>query len=252
MTQIVIVNWSHQPETLYAKTIVRTIEKLYDNADIAVIVDNSNTGTEENAPVSHAEAQYDDIAQGVQVETQRTDSLWYDSIQWDEMNLTAGQKTALLALILQFTIIFAMNPTDLGLTHLMKHDIDVGDAAPVWQPQYRLPHAYRPLITQQLEHLKMAGVISESHSPWNSPLVVIRIEGNHIFLTPIDKPNAKPFSWHIDHAKLAHTVDRTIIGLNPTNDQLRKLQTKNKIQYPIEHPAQHRHDLRSKRRAENQ
>ena len=90
------------------------------------------------------------------------------------MNLTAGQKTALLALILQFTIIFAMNPTDLRLTHLMKHDIDVGDAAPVWQPQYRLPHAYRPLITQQLECLKMAGVISESHSPWNSPLVVVQ------------------------------------------------------------------------------
>ena len=79
VTQIVIVNWSHQPETLYAKTIVGTIEKLYNNADIAVIVDNSNTGTEENAPVSHAEAQYDDIAQVVQVETQRTDSSWYDS-----------------------------------------------------------------------------------------------------------------------------------------------------------------------------
>ena len=54
VTQIVVMNWSHQPETLYAKTIMGTIEKLYDNANIAVIVDNSNMGTEENAPVSHA------------------------------------------------------------------------------------------------------------------------------------------------------------------------------------------------------
>ena len=65
-------------------------------------------------------------------------------------------RTALLVLILQFTVIFAMSPTDLGLTHLMKHDIDVGDATPVWQPQYRLLHAYRLLIAQQLEHLKTA------------------------------------------------------------------------------------------------
>ena len=100
------------------------------------------------------------------------------------MNLTSGQKTALLALILQFTIMFAMNPPDLELTHLMKHDIDVGDAI------------------------------------------------------SIDKPKAKRFLWHIDYAKLAHTADSTSIELNPTNDQLRKLQTKAKIQYPIEYPAQ--------------
>ena len=91
-----------------------------------------------------------------------------------------------------------MGPMDFRLTHLIEHDIDIGDA------------------------------------------------------TPIDKPNAKPFSWHIDHTKLAHTADSTIIELNPTNDQSHKLQTKAKIQYPIEHPAQHRHDLRSKQRAENQ
>ena len=184
--------------------------------------------------------------------------------------------------------------TDLGLTHLMKHDIDVGDAAPVWQPQYRLPHAYQPHETialnfqlawqnardnlqqhqrHQKQHYDKAaipskitpgskvliwrntikpGLSSKLTHQFTGPYWCIRIEGNHIFLTPIDKPNAKPFSWHIDHAKLAHTVDRTIIGLNLTNDQLRKLQTKNKIQYPIEHPAQHRHDLRSKRRVENQ
>ena len=80
MTQIVVMNWSHQPETLYAKTIMGTIEKLYNNANIAVIVDNSNIGTEENAPVSHAEAQYDDIAQGAQADNTQSDASWYNSI----------------------------------------------------------------------------------------------------------------------------------------------------------------------------
>ena len=82
-TLIVIVNWSHQPETLYAETIMGTIKKLYDNANIAVIVDNSNTGAKENAPVSHAEAQYDCIAQGVQADSIRPDSSWYNSIVLD-------------------------------------------------------------------------------------------------------------------------------------------------------------------------
>ena len=62
------------------------------------------------------------------------------------MNLTAGQKAALLTLLLLFVTVFAMNPTDIGLTHLLKHDIDVGDAKPVWQQQYRIPYAYRPLV----------------------------------------------------------------------------------------------------------
>ena len=113
VTQIVIVNWSNQPETLYAKTVMGTVGKLYDNGDIAVIVDNSNTGTEENASVSYVEAQFNDIAQGTPADDTSLNTSWYDSIEWDEMNLTAGQKTALLPLILQFAVIFAMIPTDL-------------------------------------------------------------------------------------------------------------------------------------------
>ena len=68
-----------------------TIEKLYNNANIAVIVDNSNMGTKENTPVSHVEAQYSDIAQGAQADNTQSDASWYDSIQWDEMNLNSGQ-----------------------------------------------------------------------------------------------------------------------------------------------------------------
>ena len=146
-----------------------TVEKLHDNPDIAIINDSSKE-LEENTPVGYAEAQFDDIAQAAEMDRTK----WYDNIAWDDMNLTSVQKTMLLTLLLQFAIIFAMSPTDIGLTHLLKHDIDVGDAKPIWQRQYRIPHAYRPLVAQQMERLKAAGVITESNSPWNSPLVVVR------------------------------------------------------------------------------
>ena len=48
---IVIINWSNKPEKLFAKSIMGTVEKLYDNTDVAVIVDNSSTDGNENAPV---------------------------------------------------------------------------------------------------------------------------------------------------------------------------------------------------------
>ena len=89
------------------------------------------------------------------------------------MNITAGQKAALLTLLLQFISVFATNPMDIGLSHLMKHDIDVGNAKPIWQRQYCIPHAYWPLLAQQMEWLKTAGVITESQSLWSSPLVVV-------------------------------------------------------------------------------
>ena len=31
----------------------------------------------------------------------------------------------------------------------------------------------------------------------------VRRDGNEIWVTPIDKPNAKPLRWHVEHAKLA-------------------------------------------------
>ena len=174
---IAVANWSNTPEKLYANTVMGTVEKLYDNPDIAVITDHTIPESDGNAPVGNAEAQFDTIAQAPESREETKDTTWYDDIKWDEMNLTTGQKVALLVLLIQFMAIFAMNPTDIGLTRLLKHDIDIGNAKPIWQPQYRIPHAYRSLVAQQMDRLKAAGVITESHSPWNSPsfsLVVVR------------------------------------------------------------------------------
>ena len=81
------------------------------------------------------------------------------------------------------------------------------------------------------------------------PYRCVKIQGNHLFLTPIDRPNATPFSWHIDHAKPFHTADE-LDNATPTpttTPESRKRQrAKTSTQYPIDRPAEHRHYLRSK------
>ena len=99
---------------------------------------------------------------------------WYESISWRNSILSREQRAKLVALIVSFVSVFAKNPTDIGLTQLLKHDIDVGDAKPIFQRQYRIPHAYQPLISEQMGRLSKAGIISPSSSSWNSPMVVVR------------------------------------------------------------------------------
>ena len=80
---------------------------------------------------------------------------------------------------------------------------------------------------------------------FDGPYCCVCIEGKHLFLTPLDKPNSTPFSWHIYHAKLFHTEEEQI---NPTltAEQHEPQQRRTKGYYPIDHPAKHWHYLRSK------
>ena len=97
------------------------------------------------------------------------------------------------------------------------------------------------------------GISSKLTHQFSGPYRCVRIESNHIFLTPIDKPNAVPFSWHIDHTKLAHTADATTAEYgSSTNGQTIKSRAKPKVQFPIDQPAEHRHYLRSKQCVEQQ
>ena len=87
------------------------------------------------------------------------------------------------------------------------------------------------------------GLSSKLTYQFEGPYRCVRIEGNHLFVTPINKPNAEPFSWHIDHAKLFHAATPTSTIMSEPRKRQRM---KTKIQYPIDQPAEHRHNLRSK------
>ena len=65
----------------------------------------------------------------------------------------------------------------LGRVRGMTTSIDTDDASPINVRQYRLPMAKRLEARAETEKMLMTGVIRESTSPWNSPVVLITKSG---------------------------------------------------------------------------
>lgn len=62
----------------------------------------------------------------------------------------------------------------LGRTSLVKHVIDVGDNKPIKQRHYPISPAVQKLVYEELDRMLALDVIEESHSSWNSPVVLVR------------------------------------------------------------------------------
>jgi hypothetical protein len=57
---------------------------------------------------------------------------------------------------------FSVNDYDLGLTHLVEHTIDTGDAKPVKQPPRRVPIAFAEEEKKLIMQMQEQGIIRKS------------------------------------------------------------------------------------------
>ena len=87
---------------------------------------------------------------------------------------SSGGKVAIANLLLRFRDIFYEHDNDLGLTTLVEHVIDTGDAKPVKLPPRRTPLAFAGEDRVALEKLQSQGTTRPSNSPWAAPLVFVR------------------------------------------------------------------------------
>ena len=62
----------------------------------------------------------------------------------------------------------------LGNTDVIQHRIDTGDSPPIRQYPRRLPFAYREEVKSQVNDMLKQGVVQPSHSPWASPIVLVK------------------------------------------------------------------------------
>ena len=84
------------------------------------------------------------------------------------------EETIIIAELLQkFSDTFSKNDTDLGLTNLVEHHIETGDAKPLKQPPRRVPMAYAEDEKKLIDTMQRQGIIQKSSSPWSSPLVLV-------------------------------------------------------------------------------
>ena len=204
---------------------VGNIVPLYHNPQVAIITEEEQD--EQDQPINWGEEQFDAVAQPKQaVESVPTAATWERIINKGRTIMNESQKTQLIALLLTFSSIFSQGPADIGHTQLMRHDIDVGGATPKFQAQYRIPHAYRSLVQEQMSNLRQAQIITPSNSPWTSPLVVVRKKSENgnikirccldlrgvnklIKLKPYPLPRIDDLIDSVSQAKLLTTLDMT-------------------------------------------
>ena len=64
----------------------------------------------------------------------------------------------------------------------MRMEIDTGDARPIKQAPRRMPFTVRQEVAKQLKSMQQNRVVQPSHSPWSSPVVMVRKkDGSHRF-----------------------------------------------------------------------
>ena len=96
---------------------------------------------------------------------------------WKEDQLHVGKQLSeqqcaeLGTLLTEFSDVMQIIP---GRTNLVEHDVQTGDAHPVKLPPYRLPHAYRGSVQNEIQEMLEQGIIEPSSSAWSAPIVLVK------------------------------------------------------------------------------
>ena len=106
-------------------------------------------------------------------------------------HLNKYQREQLLALLLLYADIFAVNSDDVGRTQLAQHQIYTGDCSPIRQPPRRMPAARKEETRKLLQDMLRNDTIQPSSSPWASPIVLVqKKDGSFRFCVDYRKLNA--------------------------------------------------------------
>ena len=99
---------------------------------------------------------------------------WQDGTPQDRptisKQLSDEQVLQLQQVLLQFDQVLKNQP---GRTVLAEHRIETGTARPVRLPPYRLPHAYRNSVQEEIQEMLKHDIIEPSSSDWAAPIVLV-------------------------------------------------------------------------------
>ena len=93
---------------------------------------------------------------------------------------------------------------------MVKMQIDTGDAQPRRQAPRRMPFVVRNEVERQVNKMTKAGVIKKSHSPWASPVILVR------------KRNGD-YRFCVDYRKLNEVTTKDTFPLPQIDDLLDQL-----------------------------
>lgn len=103
------------------------------------------------------------------------------------LHLPFSQRTDVINLINCYVSLFSDVPSQ---THVLQHDIDVGDNDPIKQHPYRVNPEKRQRLQNQVDYMLLHGIAEFSTSSWSSPcLLAIKSDGTDRFFTDFRKVN---------------------------------------------------------------
>ena len=92
-------------------------------------------------------------------------------------DITPKQKKEIEHIVCNYTDCFVGPDGKLGLTDLVNHEIDTGNAPPI-KIRYREPPLHlRKKVDDELDRMEKQGIIEDSDSPWSFPMVIVAKKG---------------------------------------------------------------------------
>lgn len=83
-------------------------------------------------------------------------------------------KTSINNLLAEYQDVFAWTPAQMGRTNLVEHSIELTNDKPIHLPPYRVSHAEKEIIRDQVDEMLELGVIRPSTSSWSAPVVLVK------------------------------------------------------------------------------
>lgn len=113
-------------------------------------------------------------------------------IDLTDVNCTPEEKEELQQLLIKHADVFIQEGDELGYTETFKHRIPTTDCVPVSQPFRRIPPTQYREVKDHIQKLLEDDIIQESHSPFASPVVIVRKkDGSMRLCVDYRKLNAK-------------------------------------------------------------
>jgi hypothetical protein len=93
-------------------------------------------------------------------------------------------------------------------THIMKHDVDVGEASPIKQHPYRFSPFRKELLDKEVQYMLENDIVEESQSNWSSPCILVpKPDGSYRFCTDFRKVNDKTKSDSFPILRIDDCID---------------------------------------------
>ena len=98
----------------------------------------------------------------------------------ENTDLAENKKMQIKSMLEKHAKCFSKDKNDLGFCTWVKHEIDIKDSESPKQTYHRLPIGLEDRVDEEVDNLLKKGVIRESDSPWNSPIVVVKKPNNDL------------------------------------------------------------------------